>query len=186
MSLRDLLGFAARALRGHRLRTGLSLLGVAIGVAAVVTLTALGEGARLYVIGQFASVGTNLLIVVPGRTETTGGMPGMGGVPNDLTLEDARAVLRGVPEIEKAAPIVMGTETVAFGERRRQVALVGRDARDARGPAARRSPAAASSRPSSGTAALPSPSSARSPRPSCSPAGTRSARSSAWATGGCA
>lgn len=125
MSLRDLLGFATRALRGHRLRTGLSLLGVAIGVAAVVTLTALGEGARLYVIGQFASVGTNLLIVVPGRTETTGGMPGMGGVPNDLTLEDARAVLRGVPEIEKAAPLVMGTETVAFGERRRQVALVG-------------------------------------------------------------
>ena len=125
MSLRDLLGFAARALRGHRLRTGLSLLGVAIGVAAVVTLTALGEGARLYVIGQFASVGTNLLIVVPGRTETTGGMPGMGGVPNDLTLEDARAVLRGVPEIDKAAPIVMGTETVAFGERRRQVALAG-------------------------------------------------------------
>ena len=125
MSLRDLFGFAARALRGHRLRTGLSLLGVAIGVAAVVTLTALGEGARLYVIGQFASVGTNLLIVVPGRTETTGGMPGMGGVPNDLTLEDARAVLRGVPEIDKAAPIVMGTETVAFGERRRQVALAG-------------------------------------------------------------
>ena len=125
MSLRDLLGFAARALRGHRLRTGMSLLGVAIGVAAVVTLTALGEGARLYVIGQFASVGTNLLIVVPGRTETTGGMPGMGGVPNDLTLEDARAVLRGVPEIDKAAPIVMGTETVAFGERQRQVALVG-------------------------------------------------------------
>jgi putative ABC transport system permease protein len=125
VSLRDLLGFATRALRGHRLRTGLSLLGVAIGVAAVVTLTALGEGARLYVIGQFASVGTNLLIVVPGRTETTGGMPGMGGVPNDLTLEDARAVLRGVPEIERAAPLVMGTETVAFGERRRQVALVG-------------------------------------------------------------
>jgi len=125
VSLRDLLGFAARALRAPRLRTGMSLLGVAIGVAAVVTLTALGEGARLYVIGQFASVGTNLLIVVPGRTETTGGMPGMGGVPNDLTLEDARAVLRGVPEIDKAAPIVMGTETVAFEERRRQVGLIG-------------------------------------------------------------
>jgi putative ABC transport system permease protein len=125
VSLRDLLGFAARALRGHRLRTGLSLLGVAIGVAAVVTLTALGEGARLYVIGQFASIGTNLVIVVPGKTETTGGMPGMGGVPNDLTLEDARAVLRGVPEIEKAAPMVMGTETVAFEERQRQVGLIG-------------------------------------------------------------
>jgi putative ABC transport system permease protein len=125
VSLRDLLGFAARALRGHRLRTGMSLLGVAIGVAAVVTLTALGEGARLYVVGQFASIGTNLVIVIPGKTETTGGMPGMGGAPNDLTLEDARAVLRGVPEIDKAAPMVMGTETVAFGERRRQVGLIG-------------------------------------------------------------
>jgi putative ABC transport system permease protein len=125
VSLRDLVGFAARALRGHRLRTGLSLLGVAIGVAAVVTLTALGEGARRYVIGQFASIGTNLVIVVPGKTETTGGMPGMGGAPNDLTLEDARALLRGVPEIEKAAPMVMGTETVAFQERQRQVGLIG-------------------------------------------------------------
>jgi putative ABC transport system permease protein len=125
LSLRDLLAFAARALRGHRLRTGMSLLGVAIGVAAVVTLTALGEGARRYVVGQFASIGTNLVIVVPGKTETTGGMPGMGGVPNDLTLEDARALLRGVPEIEKAAPMVVGTETVVFRERQRQMAVFG-------------------------------------------------------------
>ena len=125
MSLRDILAFAARALRGHRLRTGMSLLGVAIGVAAVVTLTALGEGARRYVVGQFASIGTNLVIVVPGKTETTGGMPGMGSAPNDLTLEDARAILRSVPEVDKASPMVMGTETVAFGERRRQVGLIG-------------------------------------------------------------
>ncbi len=125
MSLRDFVRFAARALRGHRLRTGMSLLGVAIGVAAVVTLTALGEGARRYVVGQFASVGTNLVIMVPGKTETTGGMPGVGGAPNDLTLEDARAILREVPEIEKAAPVVIGTETVAFGERQRQVAVFG-------------------------------------------------------------
>jgi putative ABC transport system permease protein len=103
----------------------MSLLGVAIGVAAVVTLTALGEGARLYVISQFASIGTNLVIIVPGRTQTTGGMPGMGGVPNDLTLEDARALLRGVPEIEKASPMVIGTETVVFEERQRQMALIG-------------------------------------------------------------
>jgi putative ABC transport system permease protein len=125
MSPRDVLAFAARALRGHRLRTGMSLLGVSIGVAAVVTLTALGEGARRYVVGQFASIGTNLVIVVPGKSETTGGMPGMGGVPNDLTLEDARALLRGIPEIEKAAPVVIGTETVAFQELRRQVAVFG-------------------------------------------------------------
>ena len=64
MRLRDLVGFAATALWRHRLRTGLSLLGVAIGVLAVVGLTALGEGARRYVVNQFANLGTNLLIVI--------------------------------------------------------------------------------------------------------------------------
>jgi len=121
----DVLGFATRALRGHRLRTALSLLGVAIGVAAVITLTALGEGARRYVLGQFASVGTNMVVVLPGRTETTGGMPGIGGVPNDLTLDDAEAVRRGVREVDEVAPMVVGTETVAYEERQRQVGLAG-------------------------------------------------------------
>ena len=125
MSFLDLVGFALRALRGHRLRTGLSLLGVAIGVAAVVTLTALGEGARRYVLGQFAAVGTNMVIVLPGKTETAGAMPGIGGVPHDLTLDDALAVARGVHEVDKLAPMVVGTETVAYEERRRQVALFG-------------------------------------------------------------
>jgi putative ABC transport system permease protein len=125
VSARDVFGFAARALRGHRLRSGLSLLGVSIGVAAVISLTALGEGARRYVVGQFASIGTNLVIVLPGKTDTTGGMPGLGGAPHDLTLDDAQALLREVHEVEKAAPIAMGTESVAHGERRRQVAVVG-------------------------------------------------------------
>jgi putative ABC transport system permease protein len=121
----DVLGFALGALRGHRLRTALSLLGVAIGVAAVVTLTALGEGARRYVLAQFASVGTNMIVVLPGKTETTGAMPGIGGVRNDITLDDAEAVRRGVREVDKVAPMVVGTETVAYGERQRQVALAG-------------------------------------------------------------
>ena len=125
MSFVDLLAFAMRALRGHRLRTALSLLGVAIGVAAVVTLTALGEGARRYVLSQFAAVGSNMVIVLPGKTETTGAMPGIGGVPHDLTLDDALAVGLGVREVDKLAPMVVGTETVAYGERRRQVALFG-------------------------------------------------------------
>jgi putative ABC transport system permease protein len=125
MSAADLLRFATRALRGHRVRTAMSLVGVAIGVAAVIALTALGEGARRYVIGEFSSIGTNLLIVLPGKTETTGGMPGFGGVPNDLTLADAEAIVRAVPEIDKGAPVVVGAETVAHGERRRQVAIIG-------------------------------------------------------------
>ena len=125
MSIADLFRFAVRSLRGHRLRTALSLLGMAIGVAAVVALTALGEGARRYVIDQFASIGTNLLIVVPGKTETTGIPGAIGGTVNDITLEDAEAVDRQIPEVDKVAPIVVGTEDVAYGARRRQVAIVG-------------------------------------------------------------
>jgi putative ABC transport system permease protein len=125
MSLHDTLRFALAALAGHRLRAALSLLGVAIGVAAVVVLTALGEGALRYVTDQFATLGTNLLVVIPGKTETTGGAPGWGGVPNDLTLEDAEALQRSIPALHKLAPLVMGNETVAHGERRRQVAVVG-------------------------------------------------------------
>jgi putative ABC transport system permease protein len=124
MTVPDLLTFSLQALSGHRLRTALSLLGMAIGVAAVITLTALGEGARRYVIDQFASIGSNLLIVIPGKTETTG-IPGVAAAANDLTLEDARAIARGIPEAEKIAPLVIGTETVSHGARRRQVAVVG-------------------------------------------------------------
>jgi putative ABC transport system permease protein len=120
----DLLRFSVGSLRGHRLRTGLSFLGVAIGVAAVVILTALGEGARRYVVEQFAGLGTNLLIVLPGKTETTGTF-GIGGVPNDLTLEDALAIEREVREAVRVAPMTMGTEELAFGERSRRLAVLG-------------------------------------------------------------
>jgi putative ABC transport system permease protein len=124
MGPRDALRFSLRALVAHRLRSALSLLGMAIGVAAVVVLTALGEGARVYVVGEFANIGTNLLIVVPGRTQTHGALPGVGGTPHDLTLEDAAAVGR-VPGVLRVAPVAMGTETVSHGERRRQVAIMG-------------------------------------------------------------
>jgi putative ABC transport system permease protein len=125
VTARDLAQFAVTALARHRLRTGLSLLGVAIGVAAIVALTALGEGARRYVIGQFTSLGSNLVIVLPGRNETTGMNPVMGGVPNDLTLEDASALQRAMPELRVLAPISLGNETVAHRERRRQVIVIG-------------------------------------------------------------
>lgn len=124
MTATDLLRFCFQALSGHRLRTVLSLLGMAIGVAAVITLTALGEGARLYVVDQFASIGSNLLIVVPGKTETTG-IPGVAAAAHDLTLEDSRAIERSIPEAAKVAPFVIGTESVSHGSRRRQVAIVG-------------------------------------------------------------
>ena len=67
MAIGELIAFAVGALRGHRLRTGLSVAGVAVGIAAVIALTALGEGARNYVVQEFSALGTNLLIVLPGK-----------------------------------------------------------------------------------------------------------------------
>lgn len=125
MSALDLLRLALGALQKHRLRTGLSLVGVAIGVMSVVLLTALGEGAQRYVQNQFASIGTNLLIVFPGKNETTGAMPGFGGAANDLTLDDARALVRSVPAAQAVVPVVLANETVANRERRRQVIVLG-------------------------------------------------------------
>ena len=121
----DVLIFTWRSLARHRLRTALSLLGVAVGVTAVVLLTALGEGVRRYVVDQFASIGSNLLIVVPGKVETTGGIPGVGGAPNDLTLADAEALERRIAAARLIAPVVAGTETVSHGGRSREVALLG-------------------------------------------------------------
>ena len=125
MRLTDLGGFALTALARHRVRTSMSLVGVAIGVAAVVILTALGEGARRYVTGQFSSLGSNLIILIPGKNETTGAFPGVMGVPNDLTIADAQALERSLPNLRVLAPISMANETVAYRERRRQVMIVG-------------------------------------------------------------
>jgi putative ABC transport system permease protein len=65
----DVALFAWQSLKGYPTRTVLMLIAMAIGVAAVVVLTALGEGARRYVSGEFAALGTNLLIVIPGRKQ---------------------------------------------------------------------------------------------------------------------
>jgi putative ABC transport system permease protein len=121
----DLVGFAFAALSRHRRRSVLSVLGMTVGVASVVVLTALGEGARRYVTIQFSSLGSNLLMVLPGKNETTGAFPGVTGVPNDLTLDDARALERGVREALFVAPIVVANETVSHMQHRRQVLVLG-------------------------------------------------------------
>ncbi len=121
----DLIHFSARALRGHRLRTILSLLGVAIGVGSVIILTSLGEGARRYVTGEFASLGTNLLIVLPGKTETHGVAPFLGATTHDLTIEDSEALGRRVREIRRIAPLSLGSASVKFGDRSRATYVMG-------------------------------------------------------------
>ena len=125
MTGEDLVRFAAGGLRGHPLRAGLSLLGVAIGVASVIVLTSLGQGARDYVTGEFASLGTNLLIVLPGKTTTTGMIPAIGGTTHDLTLADAEAIRRGVRAVRHVAPIGVGTAPVRHGSLSRDATVFG-------------------------------------------------------------
>ncbi|MCG6949204.1 MAG: ABC transporter permease [Acidobacteria bacterium] len=124
MAFGELIAFAVGALRGHRLRTGLSVAGVAVGIAAVVALTALGEGARQYVVQEFSALGSKLLVVLPGRVETTGMMP-FGGVVNDLTIEDYQAVTIRIPQVLRAAPLATGEETVRYAGRSRAVPVIG-------------------------------------------------------------
>lgn len=126
MSPVDLFRFAGQALLQNRRRSALSLLGVVIGVVAVVTLTAIGEGALRYVTTQFASLGSSIVSVSPGKNETTGGMPhGIGGVPNDLTLRDAIVLERRIPSVQTAVPLSVSTGIVSYRERGRTVPIVG-------------------------------------------------------------
>ena len=121
----DLLRLSALSLLRQPRRSVLSLIGLAIGVAAVIILTAVGRGARTYVEQQFEVLGTHTLAILPGHSETTGGLPGFGGVPHDLTLEDARAVGRQIPGVLRLAPVVVANEECSAGGRSRRVVVVG-------------------------------------------------------------
>lgn len=126
MRLPDILRFARDAATGYPMRTSLSVLAMSIGVAAVVVLTALGDGARRYVVGQFSSLGTNLVIVLPGRSGTGGFNPAnaITSTPRDLTVDDAAALLRA-PGVRRVAPLAVGTSEISVGGRLREVMVAG-------------------------------------------------------------
>ena len=125
MRLEDTLRFGLRSLATHRARTWLTLLAMGLGTASVILLSALGEGARQYVLDQFSQLGTHLLIVLPGRNETTGGHPPLfGETPRDLTLDDALA-LRRIPTVETLAPVTVGSAPVSYGPLEREVTVLG-------------------------------------------------------------
>jgi putative ABC transport system permease protein len=98
---------------------------MSIGVASVTVLTALGESARAYIVNQFQTLGTHLVIVLPGRNETTGGHPPVfGETPRDLTLDDAEA-LRKSPHIAELAPIIIGSAPVSVFGLERETTIIG-------------------------------------------------------------
>ncbi len=125
MKLDDVIAYSANSIRGFRLRTMLLLLAMSIGVASVTLLTSLGEGARRFIIDEFTEIGSHLLTILPGRTETTGEMPvGLGSTPRDLTLEDALALYRA-SAVEYVAPLVLGQASSSRGEREREINVLG-------------------------------------------------------------
>jgi len=121
----DIIQFSTKALSGYSVRTLLMILAMAIGVASVILLTSLGEGARMYVTREFSSLGTYILIVLPGRSETTGGPPPLlGETPRELTLEDALFLTRN-SVIRRVAPITVGSAPVSWKYRNREVTILG-------------------------------------------------------------
>ncbi len=122
----DVLRFARDAAGGYPLRTSLSVLAMAIGVAAVVVLTALGDGARRYVVDQFSALGSNLVIVMPGRSATGGFSPAnaVTTTPRDLTVDDAFAVSRQ-PSVRRASPLSVGTSEISARGRLRETVVAG-------------------------------------------------------------
>jgi len=126
VKLYDTLYIALDALRANKVRAALTMLGVIIGVASVILLTSLGEGARSYLQEQFAGMGTNLVLVTPGKTETAGGGPSFASnTVHRLTFEDAEAIERGAPSVKGVTGIVVGAGTVKFRNRTRGTTIIG-------------------------------------------------------------
>ena len=116
----DAILLALRAITAHRLRSGLTLLGIAVGIAAVILLTSIGAGVHRFVLAEFTHFGTNLIAITPGKTKTSG--PAPAGIPSSvrpLTLADAEAVRR-LPNVTGISAVVWGnTEAKANGRLRR-------------------------------------------------------------------
>ncbi len=112
------------ALLANKVRTGLSMLGILIGVAAVVAMLAVGTGAKKSMEEQLSSLGSNLLVVMPGSRKSWGVALDAGTVTR-LTLEDASAILKSVPQAVRVGPTVSGKARAAFGNKNWATSLTG-------------------------------------------------------------
>lgn len=125
MAWQDILLYIVQVLKRQRFRTAVLWLAIAIGVIAVNLLIALGEGAKSFVADEFNLLGQQTLIVLPGKTETKGGMPSFSGEsPRSLTLKDAQAV-SSLSSIDAVAPLVVGNIEVSYAGKLREVMVLG-------------------------------------------------------------
>jgi putative ABC transport system permease protein len=132
MSFGQALLEAIESLNGNKMRSGLTVLGIVIGVAAVIAMLAVGNGAQASITGSISSIGTNLLFVFKGTSEGRGGPgggPNRGSGNNDrpLTLADAAAISDPfvAPSVAAVAPVIQGNGTVTFGGEKTTTTIVG-------------------------------------------------------------
>ncbi|HOO41877.1 MAG TPA: ABC transporter permease, partial [Syntrophales bacterium] len=114
INIPDTLKISLRAIRINKMRSGLTMLGIIIGVGSVIAMLAVGTGASEKIKEQLSSMGTNLLLVLPGSTTSGGLRMGLGSQPT-LTKDDADAVLREIPKVQEVAPVLSGAAQVVYG-----------------------------------------------------------------------
>lgn len=124
MLFADALQLAVRAIAAQRLRSFLTLLGIGVGIAAVILLTSIGEGIHRFVLGEFTQFGTNVVSVLPGKTKTTGRPSGLPSSARPLSLEDAQA-LEHLPNVVAVTPNVRGNAEVEGNGRTRRTLVYG-------------------------------------------------------------
>ncbi|MEK7867464.1 MAG: ABC transporter permease [Planctomycetota bacterium] len=125
MNFLESIVLALEALSANRFRSVLTMLGIIIGVCSVILLVSIGEGAKAYVVAQFNSLGTNVLIVTPGKTQTSGGPPIISSTVHPLTVGDARALSERCPRLDMVAPVVFGMSAVKYMNRTRNSPILG-------------------------------------------------------------
>src|SRR5271169_4613924 len=105
---------ALRALRVNKMRSALTMLGIVIGVGAVIAMLAVGTGASMQIAAQISSMGSNLLIILPGATTSGGVRMGTGTQPT-LTMADAEAIQKESSAVSDVAPVLNGVAQVVYG-----------------------------------------------------------------------
>jgi putative ABC transport system permease protein len=118
------LRIALKALRINKMRSFLTMLGIIIGIAAVIAMMAVGSGASYVISQQIASIGSNILLVIPGSTTSSGLRTGSGGVQT-LTYDDSRAIQNDCPSVEMASGTVRGSGQVVYGNQNWSTLLMG-------------------------------------------------------------
>lgn len=125
MNALDCIVSAFSTLRNNKIRSFLTAIGVVIGVMSVILLIALGEGAQSYVENEFAGLGSNVILVTPGKQETMGMIPLNAGTANNLTYENSKELKRRLVGVRGVAAYVLGAGIVQSGDRRRNTTILG-------------------------------------------------------------